>query len=191
LVLTAPYIQHNAQNKGWQDAALWLKYRNERTEKTLGFSNFITAIGLSFPLSQYPNDNPLAIGRRATTFQGRLLWQYEARYGWFINLQSGIDFQFAPVAQAAVPLLIRGGIGTSWYYVDIWIERYQSLNGVANDNNLSVGPGSSWTKSGLTFYVPIQHWIGVFTSGSLVLGGRNIGQSKRLNAGVVFRFNSK
>ncbi|MEL7220999.1 MAG: transporter [Bacteroidota bacterium] len=190
LVFTVPYIEHNSLNKGWQDASIWFKYRNERTEKQQGISQFITAIGLSVPVSQYPNDNPLAIGRRSTTFQGRLIWQYNANYGWFINIQSGIDFQFAPIAQGAAPFLIRGGLGTSRFYTDIWLERYQSLNATADINNLAAGTGSSWTKSGFTFYVPIQNWVGIFTSGAIILGGRNIGQSRRINLGAVFRLNT-
>jgi hypothetical protein len=89
LVATASYLDHDQLNKGWQDASLWLKYRNERTEHPLGFHNLITAVGLSFPLSSYPNDNPAAIGRRAATFHGRFLWQYEARYGWFVHPGAG------------------------------------------------------------------------------------------------------
>lgn len=187
LVFTAPYIINNDDNKGWQDAGLWLKYRNERDERPLGFHNFITAIGLGFPMSKYPNDNPNAIGRRATTFQGRFAWQYDAKYGWFVQLQSGIDFQLAPDAQGAIPILIRGGLGTSRFYFDVWLEQYQSLQGNANGGNLSAGAGSTWTRTGGTFYVPVTNWLGAFTGGALILGGKNIGQSTRWNVGLVFR----
>ena len=187
IILTAPYIMNDEDNRGWQDAGLWLKYRNERNERPLGFHNFITAIGLGFPLSRYPNDNISAIGRRATTFQGRFSWQYDAKYGWFVQVQSGIDFQLAPEAQGAIPFLVRGGLGTSRFYFDVWLEQYQGLQGNANNNNLASGTGSSWTRTGGTFYVPLQSWLGVFTGGALVLGGKNIGQSTRWNAGMVFR----
>jgi hypothetical protein len=178
-------------NKGWQDASLWLKYRNERTEHPLGFHNLITAVGLSFPLSSYPNDNPAAIGRRAATFHGRFLWQYEARYGWFEHVQSGLDFQFSPVAQAALPILVRGGIGTARYYVDAWVEHYQSLNSNADNGNLAAGTGSTWTRMGGTFYVPITPYFGAFLGGAYILGGQNIGKATRWNAGGVFRLGAK
>lgn len=187
IILTAPYIMNDEDNSGWQDAALWLKYRNERNERPLGYHNFITAIGLGFPMSRYPNDNINAIGRRATTFQGRFSWQYDAKYGWFVQIQSGIDFQLAPEAQAAIPILVRAGLGTSRFYFDIWLEQYQGLQGNANADNLASGTGSTWTRTGGTFYVPVQKWLGVFTGGALVMGGKNIGQSARWNAGVVFR----
>lgn len=187
LIFTAPYIINDDENRGWQDAGLWLKYRNDRTENPKGYHNYITAIGLGFPLSGYANDNPQAIGRRATSFQGRFGWQYDAKYGWFVQVQSGFDFQLTPTAQVAVPLLVRGGLGTRLYYFDFWMEQYLSLQGNNTDNNLAVGTGSTWTRMGGTFYVPVRRWLGVFTGGALVLGGKNIGQSTRWNIGVVFR----
>ncbi len=187
LIASLPYIQHDNANKGLQDASLWLKYRNERTETAQGYHNWITAAGLAFPVSRYPADNPLAIGRQAAMFSGRLLWQYDAKYGWFVQAQSGVDFQFAPTAQAAVPILLRGGLGTARYYIDGWLERYQSLGGTSTGNNLSAGTGSSWTRAGATVYLPLRPWMGVFGGGAWVLGGRNIGVSSRLNVGVVFR----
>lgn len=191
LLVTAPYISNNPENQGWQDGSLWLKYRNERIEQTKGYQNFITSIGLSFPLSSYANDNPFAIGRRATTFQGRFLWQYDAKYGWFVSAQSGIDFQFAPEALAALPILVRGGIGTRRFYADAWVEHYQSLQSTVSDSNLATGAGSTWTRAGGTFYVPLTSWVGVFTGGAVILGGKNIGNSTRWNLGIVFRANGQ
>ena len=189
LIVTAPYISNNPDNQGWQDGSIWLKYRNERIEQNKGYHNLITSIGLGFPLSQYPNDNIAAIGRRATTFQGRFLWQYDAKYGWFVSAQSGIDFQLAPEALAALPVLVRGGIGTSRFYADIWLEHYQSLQSTVANQNGASGAGSTWTRAGGTLYVPIAPWVGVFTGGALILGGKNIGQSTRWNLGIVFRAN--
>ncbi|WP_367390062.1 hypothetical protein [Lewinella sp. LCG006] len=189
LIVTAPYISNDLDNQGWQDGSIWLKYRNERIEQNKGYHNLITSIGLGFPLSSYPNDNVFAIGRRATTFQGRFLWQYDAKYGWFISAQSGIDFQLAPEALAALPILIRGGIGTSRFYADIWLEHYQSLQSTVSDPNGASGAGSTWTRTGGTLYVPVTPWFGVFTGGALVLSGKNIGKSARWNLGAVFRMN--
>lgn len=187
LVITAPYISHNEQNKGLQDASLWLKYRNERNQKDHGYLNFITAFGLSLPLSQYPTDNPAAIGNRASTIHARLLWQYDANYGWFVQIQSGLDFQFSPEAVAAIPLLIKGGIGMKRLYADFWFEHFQSLNSTPIDGTQIVGTSSTWNKIGGTIYLPIKPWIGAFVGGSYILSGKNIGQGKRLNVGLVFR----
>lgn len=187
LVITAPYISHDERNKGLQDASFWLKYRNERSPKDHGHLNFITAFGLSVPLSQYPTDNQAAIGNRASTIHGRLLWQYDANYGWFIQIQSGLDFQFSPDAVAAIPILIRGGIGIKRLYADLWFERFQSLTGTPQDGAQTAGTASTWNKMGGTIYVPVKPWIGAFVGGSYILSGKNIGQGLRLNAGLVFR----
>ena len=191
LVVTAPYIINDDANRGWQDAGIWLKYRNDRDERPAGYHNFITAVGLGFPLSKYPNDNPQAIGRRATTFQGRFAWQYDAKYGWFVHVQSGLDFQLAPTAQGAFPILLRGGLGTRHFFFDVWLEQYQGVNGNSANENLASGTGSTWTRTGGTFYVPVRPWVGLFTGGALILGGKNIGQSSRWNLGVVFRAGSR
>lgn len=190
VVFTAPYISHDEHNQGLQDASLWLKYRNEHNKKKNGTNSFITAFGLSLPLSQYPTDNPAAIGQRASTIHGRLVWQHNANYGWFIQIQSGLDFQFAPEAVAAIPILIKGGIGTKWLYADLWLEHFQSLNNTSVDGFAIISPRSTWRKLGTTLYVPIRPWVGVFTSGAAILSGKNIGKGKRLNFGVVFRFQS-
>lgn len=191
LVATLPYIQHDEENRAWQDASLWLKYNNQRVEKTASVRQMITAIGLSTPVSRYANDNPQAIGQRATTFHGRLAWQSTATYGWFINWQLGIDFQLAPVAQAAMPLLLRGGFGAKQYYIEGWIERYQALGQQGNAEILVATPASSWTRMGGTLFLPIIPKIGVVFGTAYVLGGQNIGQSLRWNMGVVFRFTTR
>lgn len=186
-VFTAPYISHNDDNKGLQDASMWVKYRNDRIKKDGGMLNFITSFGLSVPLSKYPTDNIAAIGNRASTVHGRFLMQYEANYGWFVQVQSGLDFQFSPEAVAAFPLLIKGGIGTKWLYFDLWFEYFQALGQNAQGNQQAVGTGSTWNKLGTTIYVPIQPWIGAFVGGATVLSGKNIGAGNRLNIGLVFR----
>lgn len=191
LVITLPYIHHNQDNKGLQDASVWTKFRNAHVQKDKGAHNLITALGLSVPLSNYANDNPQAIGNRAAKLQGRFAWQYTATFGWFTHIQTGLDFQFAPDAVVAIPILLRTGIGTHWFYADAWFEHFQSINSAAEQNNINIaGVRSSWSKIGATFYVPIQPWIGIFTGGSLVLSGKNIGDGKRFNLGMVFRIRS-
>lgn len=185
LVITAPYIEHDDENKGLQDASIWVKYRNDRIKKESGTVNFITSFGLSVPLSKYATDNPAAIGNRASTVHGRFLMQFDANYGWFFQVQSGLDFQFSPDAVAAFPLLLKGGIGTKWFYFDLWFEHFQALN--AQNDQQTVGTGSTWNKLGTTLYVPIKPWLGAFVGGATVLSGKNIGAGSRLNLGLVFR----
>ena len=91
----------------------------------------------------------------------------------------------------AFPILLRGGLGTRHFYFDVWLEQYQGVNGNSANENLASGTGSTWTRTGGTFYVPVRPWVGLFTGGALILGGKNIGQSSRWNLGVVFRAGSR
>lgn len=186
LILNLPFIHNDGENAGWQDGGLWLKHRNERLEKATGFSNLVTAVGLSLPLSGYGTGDSLSIGRRATTFHGRLLWQFEGHGGWFFQLKSGLDFQIAPLAQLAWPTLVRTGYGARRYYVEAWLEHYRALGGTA-DETLIGGTNSIWTRAGATLYLPIQPWVGLVAGGAYIFQGRNIGRSLRWQLGAVFR----
>ena len=190
LVFTLPYIDNGPGNRAWQDAALWFKYRNQLREVAHGRHAVLTAVGLSFPVGDYPADNLAAIGRRATVFGGRLVWQYQDDNGWFLHLQSGIDFQIAPEAAAAWPVLLRAGWGTPWFYVEGWLERYTALETAARTNggNLALGVNSSWLRTGGTLYFPVRPWLGVQGGMAYILDGKNIGKSLRWNTGVVFQF---
>ena len=79
-------------------------------------SRFFTAVGLSVPVGDYETDGIAALGQRATVFQGRLAYQFQHDDGWFLHAQSGIDFQIAPEAQSAWPLLLRTGYGGKYFY---------------------------------------------------------------------------
>jgi hypothetical protein len=188
VIATAPHIDNQGDNRGWQDGSLWLKYLNDRTEGKNGAANWITAIGFTFPLSKYPIDNNAAIGNRAFVFNGRLTWQFTHRSGWFFAAQSGFDFQMAPEARAAWPLLFRTGYGATLYYAEVWFEAYKSLDGATMPGSLAAGAGSSWTRAGGTLYFPLRAWLGIQGNYALVLGGRNIGLARRWGVGVVLGF---
>lgn len=187
VVLTLPYVETDATNRGLQDASVWLKYLNFQKINRLKTTNVFTAVGLTFPIGNYPTDNPAAIGQQATVFQGRLAYQLRHESGWFINAISGIDFQIAPDSRAAWPLLLRGGFGGPWLYVEAWYELMQSLEAGTSGSTSLAGTGSSWNRVGTTFYVPIRPWVGVTLGGAWILSGEFIGQSSRLNFGTVFK----
>jgi hypothetical protein len=188
LVVTLPYVDNGSDNRAWQDAALWFKYRNLRREVDHGQHTLLTAVGLTFPVGNYAADTPLAIGRRATVFGGRLVWQYQDYNGWFLQVQSGIDFQVAPDAAAAWPLLLRAGWGTPWFYVEGWLENYAALETTGNSGNLAAGVQSSWLRTGGTLYFPVRPWLGVQGGWAYMLDGAFIGQSTRWFTGFVLQF---
>ncbi len=187
LVVTAPWMQINDREQGWQDANVWLKYRNQKRTGLTASNSFFTAVGVSFPIGNYTTGERTSLGRRATIFQGRLVWQLDHFDGWFLHAQSGIDFQLAPIATAVWPVVLRTGFGSPYFYVEAWFESVKSLN-EAFDNTLTVGAGSSWNRIGGTLYFPIQSWIGIFGGTALILDGTNIGKSTRWNLGTVIKF---
>lgn len=187
IILSLPYVETNAQNSSLQDASLWIKYQNVDSRQGRGRHWLFTAIGATFPIGDYPVDGPFAIGQQAFTMQGRLVYQYQHDDGWFLSANSGIDFQLSPDSRAVWPVLLRTGFGGPWFYIEGWLEFVTALDGGQAERTALAGSGSSWTRTGTTFFVPVQPWVGLFVGGAWILGGEFIGQSSRLNAGVVFK----
>lgn len=186
LVLSLPYISNDEQNRGLQDGSIWFKYRNEQHRGRTGTGAFLTAVGASLPLSRYPVDSRQAIGQRASVFHGRLLYQYGSDQGWFVQAQSGIDFQLAPEARAAVPLLLRAGWGFRYVFAETWLELYRSLE-TSPTSTAAAGAGSDWNRVGGTLYFPLGRSLGISLNGAWICSGNNIGRSLRWGAGLVGR----
>ncbi|NJC25822.1 transporter [Neolewinella antarctica] len=187
LIATLPYMITNGRDGSLQDASVWIKYMNLDKRGDRFASRFFTAVGLSFPIGNYEVTGVEAIGQRATVFQGRLAYQFQHDDGWFLHAQSGIDFQFAPETRSAWPLLFRTGYGGRYFYVESWLEFITSLESGPDIQTAAAGTGSSWQRAGITAYVPIKPWLGIVGGGAWVLGGDFIGESGRLNAGVIFK----
>lgn len=187
LVTTLPWLQNNDAGGSLQDGSLWIKYANVQKRSGRAVNNIITAVGLSFPVGGYEVDGPEAIGQRATVFQSRLTYQYQHDAGWFLSGQSGIDFQFSPESATAWPLLLRGGYGNKFFYLEAWLEFVTALGGGADVLGSATGTGSSWRRTGGTLYVPVTPKLGLTLAGARVLGGTFIGDSFRWNGGVVVR----
>lgn len=191
LVATLPWMRTNDRAGSLQDASLWLKYMNLDKRAGRGAHRFFTAVGLSFPIGNYETTGVAALGQRATVFLGRLAYQYQHDSGWFLHAQSGIDFQFAPEAQAAWPFLLRTGYGGKYFYTEAWVESVSALESGSGVQTATAGTGSSWRRVGATLYVPVQPWVGLNFAGAWVLDGTYIGDSSRLSAGLVFKFSGK
>ncbi|MEM9525820.1 MAG: hypothetical protein AAGA31_04375 [Bacteroidota bacterium] len=187
LVATLPYMRTNNREGSLQDGAIWLKYMNSDKRSGRSASRFFTAVGLSLPIGNYETEGIAALGQRATVFQGRLAYQLQHDSGWFLHAQSGIDFQFAPEAQSAWPLLLRTGYGGAFFYVEGWLEFVTALESGSGVQTATAGTGSSWQRFGGTLYVPVQKWFGVQIGGAWVFDGEYIGRSGRLNTGVIFK----
>ncbi|MCB0608481.1 MAG: hypothetical protein H6562_19575 [Lewinellaceae bacterium] len=186
LIVTAPYIWVDADDRGFQDVSVWLKYRNGYRESGAAKWTTATAVGLSFPIADYPTMSSNPIGQKATYFQGRLVVQYQAPFGVFFHLQSGIDFQIIPTVRQAIPVLFRAGAGSRIVFAEAWLEYYNTLsNGI--DQTLAAGEGSDWLRTGGTLYFTITPAFGLYANGAFMLGGQNVGLSRRFGVGFVLR----
>lgn len=186
LVFTLPWMRTNDRQGSLQDGSAWIKYMNLDRRSGRSASRVFTAVGLSLPVGDYETTGVAALGQRATVFQGRLVYQLQHDDGWFLHAQSGIDFQFAPEAQSSWPLLLRTGYGGKYFYTEAWVEFVTALESGSGVQTATGGTGSSWRRVGGVLYFPVRPWVGLNFGGAWVLSGEYIGQSSRLNAGLVF-----
>ncbi|MCB0705849.1 MAG: hypothetical protein KDC34_11090 [Saprospiraceae bacterium] len=187
LVASLPYMRNDSLNSALQDATVALKYQNGQKTLVNGRLKTLTILGFQFPASKYPTTTAQPIGARNNSFIFRFLTQYESNQGFFAHFQTGFDFRIFPEQQFGIPVIFRAGYGTSHWYVDAWIDYFQSLDNSA-DVRVFGGGGSRWVKTGGTVYVPIGRKFGVFGGGAYILSGRNIAKSWRLNAGLLWNW---
>ncbi len=188
VVINLPYLYADELNKGFQDGSAWIKYRNGQNRYSSGILTQMIAAGAGFPLSRYPvmTDNP--IGIRNTILHGRYLGQFQFNNGIFVHLQAGLDFYISPNNQTALPAMARTGWGSATFYFDLWLEYYHTFDSGV-DRQIQGGQGSSWLRTGGVLYYALSKDFGLFAGGAYILSGRNIGQSTRVNAGLVYKWN--
>ncbi len=188
LVATLPYMWTDSLNRGFQDGQFFLKYRPLRKETTKGRLDGIIAGGVTTALSRYPispeSDNP--IGERPLIFEARALVQHNFNNGFFVMAKTGLSFKVRPNTQTAIPNLLRFGYATNKFYTDIWIEGVFALGAEANDVPLGQ-EGSTFTKFGGVFYVPIGQYLGVAVNAAYTFWGRNIGISPRFGGSLIIK----
>jgi hypothetical protein len=186
VLATFPYLWIDENNRGVQDASLYMKYRNLYKERPAGSWTLITGLGLTFPLSNYATDTENPIGQKAVFFHGRLTAQYRLYSGFFIMGQSGLDFRLLPEAQWGIPFQLRLGWGAGRFYADGWLEVLRSLN-AGVDENIQGGAGSSWTRLGGTGYFELLNNLGLVVQLAFIVRGENIGLSHRYGTGLVLK----
>lgn len=186
IVATLPYMWTNPDSASLQDATLFLKYRNQYQRFSTGSLSILSAVGISLPVGDYRLDAERPIGSRNTTFQGRLIVQYNLNNGLFFHLQSGLDLRINPDSQVALPILLRTGWGTKFVYGEAWTEFRRTFTSAA-DTSISQGSGSNWIRVGATIYYPITKNLGLTAAIARFINGRNIGLSTMYSTGLVYR----
>lgn len=185
LIVAVPYMW-TEEEKSLQDATLAIKFRNEKKEYSHGSLSKITGIGFSFPIGNYDVNIENPIGEKAVSFLLRHLYQYQSNDGWFVHLQSGIEFRFVPISKLGIPAVIRAGWGGRKIYFDAWLDLFHTFNSGVNQT-VTAGEGSQFVKIGGTIYYGITPHFGAFIGGAKFLSGRNIGKANRVNIGLVLK----
>lgn len=220
MVVNLPYVKATADQgywqdqKGFQDGAVYLKYRPFHFQiSNLGEASVIVAGGISAPFSGYVADAPVAIGHRSTNLDGRLVGQIKSNFGVFISAQAGyIHRSIVKLDREAVDISpeVQGnyyghrtnvpdafdysakvGFASSIVYADAWIN-YQQARGGTN-----IGPGVpfpsngvTYTRTGFTVFSPVPFYkaIGLGLGSSFTLNGKNVGKATRFSASLIYNF---
>ncbi len=196
LVVTIPYLRTpscencDVYNQGIQDAIVALKYRFSKTKKENETMKSFTAIGLSFPASNYSDSLERPIGARNTSFLARYFFQKDFNNGLFLHFQTGVDVRFIPSPLTSVPIVTKFGYAGNKIFLEGFAEYFYTFNG-GTDTQISGGTGSIWLKMGATIYYPIQPNFGVYVKAAFIPDGENIGLSNTYGFGAAYRLKWK
>ncbi|NJK83686.1 MAG: hypothetical protein HC912_07585 [Saprospiraceae bacterium] len=209
VVMTLPYIKTTGNasetvlnrlgfentRSGVQDLSVFVKYNPFSTKVGESDLNFLIGAGLRTPLGDYRVDEGLqsilAIGNRATSFNGLAIAKLRTPSGIFLTTQAGYSFRNNEVPNALLGEIKLGYAG-SRIYAEAWYAGQISKDGV---NILGEGfagffPATdvSYTRAGASVYVPIIGGFGVSGGINQYLTGRNIGKATGYFGGLVLTF---
>ena len=198
---------------GFQDGAIYAKYRLGIWEVKKGYRlHVISALGASFPLSNYKPTANGALGTKAITVQPRFILQLETPPGFFVNLTGGYNWRLDEPSKADIlevqntrpdfqpgspsnftTYMVKFGFPAAHYYLDTWFE-WQTTNGGSNYvpdlTDLPQLYGVSYKQVGGTAYYSDSGKNGFYLSAGYILGGRNVSQIFRITGGYVFKLTS-
>ncbi len=212
VVASVPYVVTDA-TAGLQDGAVFAKGLFWRKpfrsgDRQIGTLDFIGALGVQVPLSDYEVVANGAIGQRAKVVQPRLLAQWNGT-GYFLNALAGYNYRFDALDEVAlariqrtrpgyrpqqpydnVNILVRAGYPGRRFYVDAWLELQRTLGGgnfTADLEELAQAYDVDYQQAGGTvYYSESDHW-GFAASGARVLGGKNTSEFWRLTGTLVYK----
>lgn len=180
---------------GIQDLSVFLKYNPYNCEIGTASLHFMLGAGLKTPVGDYKVDEGLqsiiAIGNRATSFNGLAIAQVRFNDGLFLTTQAGYSLRNGEVPNALVGE-IKAGYAGRHIYVDTWFAGQVSDGGVdiLGEGFEGFFPATdvSFNRIGLNVYVPIAGGFGLSAGASKYLNGRNVGESTGFSGSVVYSF---
>ncbi|MEQ8704889.1 MAG: hypothetical protein RIC19_13260 [Phaeodactylibacter sp.] len=180
---------------GIQDLSLFVRYNPLSLDMGDHSLNFMLGGGISTPLGGYEVDEGLqsilAIGNRATSFNGLAMAQFRTASGVFLTTQAGYSLRSGEVPNAVLGE-IRAGYAGAKFYVDAWYAGQVSTGGVnilgEGFNGFFPATDVSFSRAGITLFAPIASGFGVSVSASRYLNGRNVGEATGFSGAVTYSF---
>lgn len=183
------------ERDGLQDLSVFVRYNPLSLDLGENRLNFMLGGGISTPLGGYAVDEGLqsiiAIGNRATTFNGVAMAQFKTGSGLFLTTQAGYSLRSSDVPDA-VTGEIRAGYAATKFYIDAWYGGQISTEGtnILGEGFTGFFPATdvSFSRAGVTVFAPLPGGFGVSVSASRFLDGRNVGQATGISGAVTYSF---
>lgn len=172
----------------FQDAAVGVKWRflNER----LGPGGFalLAAPAVKFPMSDYENNLPTAIGDGQWDYRFRGIAHYQFDFGLWVSIESGYDYRSSR-PDDEFPLAVTVGYT---FFEHVTISPFYTLVDSLGGYDIGEGPfpgvEEDYERLGVSAYVRITDWFGVSGAAFTTLDGRNTGDVDGFSVGTVFVF---
>lgn len=215
VIASLPYIASQASQgqfagqRGIQDLSVWLKYRALDQSLGKGKLKAFALFGTSAPASDYvPDFLPFCIGLGSKTATLRTVVDFRLPQGIYLTLRAShtwrsnifidrnayqFDGKLYYTNEVPMPNIVEGGGLLGWrkgpWVTALTLDYFTCLSGDDIRPNDMPFPTNRMRASaaGISGKYQGKHW-GVTLAASRAFAGRNIGQSRMLQGGVLYLF---
>lgn len=217
ILFNAQYIKTKASagqlagQKGLQDLAIYAKWVPYEIELKGGTFGIIGIGGFSIPMSNYtPDLLPLSIGLKSRTVTARLMVDYQ-KNNWFGTASGSYTYRgnvkldrysyyttemhYSNMVQIpnAINLNIRGGYRSDTWVIEAYANKWKCTSGfdITKNNMPFVSNKMNATTVGLhlKYTTKFVNGLEIIADASTTTAGRNVGQTKAINAGLFYIMN--
>lgn len=221
VIFSLPYVQTKASAgtlhgmQGLQDLSVFIKYMPIEKEWAKGTISFYGIAGMTTPVSNYVADYlPLSIGLKSTTFQARLLGDYQ--HGSFFITTSATIVMRGNITidreayytdhlilsnQVAMPhasqINMRTGYRSERLIAEAVLNQWNTWGGFDITRNNMPFPSNKMNATSVgvkaKYVILTEPEFSVEAGADQVVAGRNMGQSNTIHAGLLYvlDFNKK
>ncbi|GAA4388213.1 hypothetical protein [Hymenobacter koreensis] len=204
-IVSLPYIKSEGKGNnegftnsrsGLQDITGLLKFKTFSTEVGSSVLDLLGVVGVSTPASNYQSNVGLeyiiAIGNRATKLNTLGVVHLKTPSGVFLTGQAGYSYRTRQVPNAFIADAKVGYAG-----LNLYAEGWASFQQSSDEGTDILQPGFTgdftatrvnYTRVGVSVFKPVAKGFGVVLGASQYVGGRNLGQSTGVSAGVSYNY---